>query len=98
MTIAIIRQLVKMDNAGKFIYYRIESGRIIEKEEVNSVVGSLEQFCAQLNSLKVDLLISGKLEKESEAALFESGINLITGISGEPDKILKAYLAGELEF
>ncbi|MBE6389234.1 MAG: hypothetical protein E7043_03570 [Lentisphaerae bacterium] len=98
MTIAVIQQLDKTNNAGKFIYCRIENGKIIEKECVNSVIGHLRQFCAQLNSLKVDLLITGMISKDDENLLFESGINLITGISGDPDKTLTAYLNGSLEF
>ncbi len=82
----------------KFIYYRVEGGRIQEREQVNAVDGSPDQFGAQLNSLKVDLLITGKISRDVELTLFEMGINLISGISGESDKILSAYLAGDLQF
>ena len=66
------------DDIRKFVYYRVESGRILERETVNAVDGPLDQLGAQLNSLKVDLLIAG--------------------INGESDKILSAYLNGELQF
>ena len=81
-----------------FTYFRVEGGRILDREEVNAVDGSLEQLGAQLNSLKVDLLITGKISREVEVALFEAGINLISGVSGQADKILSAYLAGDLQF
>ena len=86
------------DDISKFVYYRIEGGRILERETVNAVDGPLDQLCAQFNSLKVDLLISGKLSREVELGLFDGGINLISGIHGDSDKILNAYLAGDLKF
>ena len=86
------------DDIRKFVYYRIEGGRVLERETVNAVDGPLEQLCAQLNSLKIDLLITGRLSREVEFGLFDGGVNLISGISGESDKILNAYLAGELKF
>ena len=86
------------DNIRKFVYYRIEGGRILERETVNAVDGPLDQLGAQLNSLKVDLLITGKLSREVELGLFDAGINLISGINGESDKILSDYLNGSLQF
>jgi predicted Fe-Mo cluster-binding NifX family protein len=86
------------DDIRKFVYYRIEGGRILERETVNAVDGPLDQLGAQLNSLKVDLLITGKLSREVELGLFDAGINLISGINGESDKILSVYLNGNLQF
>ena len=82
----------------RFVYFRVEGGRILEREEVNAVDGPLDQLGAQFNSLKVDLLITGKISRDMEVALFEMGINLISNVSGNADKILSAYLAGDLQF
>ncbi|MBQ9787771.1 MAG: hypothetical protein IJW33_06350 [Lentisphaeria bacterium] len=86
------------DDIRKFVYFRIEGGKILEREEVNAVDGPLDQLAAQFNSLKVDLLITGKLSREVELGLFEAGINLISGINGQSDKILAGYLNGDLQF
>lgn len=86
------------DDIRKFVYYRIENGKVVEREQVNAVDGALDQLAAQFNSLKVDLLITGKLSREVELGLFDAGINLISGINGESDKILSAYLNGDLKF
>ncbi|MBE6365016.1 MAG: hypothetical protein E7053_04605 [Lentisphaerae bacterium] len=86
------------DDICKFVYYRIEGGRILEREMVNAVDGPLDQLAAQFNSLKVDLLIAGKLSREIELGLFDAGINLISGVNGLSDKILSSYLAGDLKF
>ena len=86
------------DDIRRFVYYRIESGRILERETVDAAPGALDQLSAQFNSLKVDLLIAGKISADVERGLFDAGINLISGINGESDKTVKAYLAGELQF
>lgn len=86
------------DDIRRFVYYRIEGGRILERETVNAVEGSLEQLGAQFNSLKVDLLIAGRLSREVELGLFDAGINLISGVTGKSDEILSGYLNGKLEF
>lgn len=86
------------DEIRKMVYYRIEDGKILERETVNAVEGSLSQLGAQLNSLKVDLLITGKISREVELGLFEAGINLIAGVNGKSDEILSAYLSGNLQF
>ena len=83
---------------GRFVYYRIEGGRIIERECVNAAPGSPDRFYTQLNSLNVDLLIAGPLDRETELGLFDAGINLISGVTGEADAVLSAYLSGELKF
>jgi predicted Fe-Mo cluster-binding NifX family protein len=86
------------DDLKRFVYFRVENGRILERECVNAVDGPLDQLAAQLNSLKIDLLIAGKLCREVEVGLFEAGINLISGINGESDRILNDYLNGNLQF
>ena len=86
------------DDIRKFVYFRIEGGKILEREQVNAVDGPLDQLAAQLNSLKVDLLIAGRISRSVEEALFEAGINLISNIQGESDKILSLYLSGDLQF
>lgn len=83
---------------SKFFFFRINDSRVMEREEINAVQTSLNDFCRQLISLEIDLLICDSLSKEWEQGIFESGINLIKGISGEADKILSAYLNGDLSF
>ncbi len=86
------------DKISKFFFFRINESRVVEREEINAVQTSLDDFCRQLNSLEIDLLICDCLSEEWERGIFESGINLIKGISGEADKILSAYLNGDLFF
>ncbi len=85
------------DELIRFVYYRIENGRTVEREEI-SAPDSVEALKRQLTNLKIDLLITGKISVALERKLFDSGINLITGINGKSDWILNSYLNGTLQF
>ena len=85
------------DDLVKFVYYRIENGKMLEREEVNAA-DNLDLLLRQLNGLKIDLLISGRISAALERQIFEAGINLISGLRGQSDHILQQYLNGTLEF
>lgn len=82
----------------KFICFQVEECRVRGREVLETADDSTEGFCRQLNSLNVDLLIVGHLRREVELAIFDSGINLISGINGNADEILSDYLKGSLHF
>ncbi len=81
----------------KFVMYRIENGRIAEREVINAAT-PLDALKRQLANLQIDLLIAGKISGELEKELFDSGINLITGVEDDSDRILQSYLNGTLQF
>ena len=85
------------DELVKFVYYRIEDGRTLEREEVNAAE-NLDALLRQLTNLKIDLLISGRISMELERQIFEAGINLISGIRGTSDQVLQKYMNGTLEY
>ena len=85
------------DELIRFVYYRIENGRTLEREVVNAADG-VDAMLRQLTNLKIDLLISGRISADLERQIFDSGVNLISGIRGESDQVLQKYLTGTLEF
>ncbi len=85
------------DGLTGFVWFRIENGRIAEREEIRAAA-PLDALKRQLANLQTDLLITGGISAELEKELFDNGINLITGISGVPDQILTSYLNGTLQF
>ena len=95
MTIAISGEFG--DGVEKFVWYRIENGRIAEREEINAAY-PLESLQRQLANLQIDLLITGRISSELERALFDAGISVITGVNGKADQILTSYLNGFLKF
>ncbi len=56
--------------------------------------GSLPKFLKEQN---VDVLIAGGLGKGAVAKLSDSGIDIISGISGSPFEAVKTYVDGKLE-
>lgn len=95
MTIAVSGEFG--DELVRFVCYRIEDGRTLERESIRAADG-LEALKRQLANLKVDLLIAGRISGSLERELFDAGINLITGITGESDHVLRSYLNGTLKF
>lgn len=85
------------DDLVKFVWYHLENGRISEREVINAAA-PLEALKRQLTNLQIDLLIAGRLSSGVEKELFDSGINLITGVNGRSDDILNSYLNGTLQF
>ena len=85
------------DELVKFVYYKIENGRTLEREVVNAANG-VDKLLRQLTNLQIDLLISGRIDAGLERQIFEAGINLISGIRGESDQILQKYMNGTLEY
>ena len=85
------------DELVRFVYYRIENGRTLERECVRAADG-LDALKRQLAGLKIDLLITGRIAPSLERELFDAGVNLITGVVGESDRILRSYLDGSLKF
>lgn len=85
------------DELIRFVLYRIEDGRTLGRECIRAADG-LEPLKRQLANLKIDLLITGRISGALERELFDAGINLITGVTGESDRILRSYLNGTLQF
>jgi predicted Fe-Mo cluster-binding NifX family protein len=52
--------------------------------------------CLRIQDLCVDTLICGAVTRHFSELLKASGINLIQGISGQPEAVLNAYLDGTL--
>jgi predicted Fe-Mo cluster-binding NifX family protein len=85
------------DDLKKFVYYRIENGRTVEREEI-ATPPALDALKKQFANLQIDLLICGRIPAELEKTLFDHGVNVISGINGKSDQILNSYLNGTLQF
>ena len=84
------------ENFDRFAYYKIESGKVREQQEVRVAPGAADEFAAQLNGLEADLLIASRISSELREALDAAGVIVIDNISGRADGVLKAYLEGTL--
>lgn len=81
-----------------FKVYDVEDGKIVKEEVVSTNGQGHGALAGVLLSLRADVLICGGIGGGAQAALAESGIKLLGGVSGSADEAVKAYLSGSLSF
>ena len=86
------------ENFSRYAFFRVENGRMKEREIIPVPAGGVEELAKQLIGLEADILIAPKLAGDVEQVLMESGVNVISGIVGKADAVAAAYLNGTLEF
>ena len=96
MVIAVCGSL--KNDAEKFICFKVEKETVRERECIFTPPGGRSALIRQFIGLEIDLVIAGNLSDELECALMDAGIAVISGISGDPDPVLKEYLNGTLNF
>ena len=82
----------------EFTVFEVENGKIERRTVVSTNGtghGALAGFLADRG---VELLICGGIGAGAQQALFEQGIKLVGGVSGEVDEVVRRYLDGTLEF
>lgn len=86
------------ENFSCYAFFRVENGKMKEREIIPVPDGGADALARQLIGLEADILIAPKLSVEAEKVLLESGVNVISGIVGKADAVAAAYLDGTLEF
>lgn len=85
-------------HSSQFKFYVVEKGAIVSSEVVDvegSGHGALAGF---LQENKANVLICGGIGGGAKTAVSEAGLNLFSGVSGEADAQVQAYLEGKLQF
>jgi predicted Fe-Mo cluster-binding NifX family protein len=83
--------------APEFTFVTIENNKVIEKKVIRNPghsVGSIPQF---VNQQGAKYMIAGGMGRRAEAFFNEYGIEVIVGITGGIDDIIKKILDGTLE-
>lgn len=80
-----------------FKLYDVEDDEIISSEIFNADGAGHEALAALLAEHDIDVLICGGLGGGAMAALQASGIEVISGVEGEVDEVVKRYINGEIE-
>jgi predicted Fe-Mo cluster-binding NifX family protein len=78
---------------------------IVEKEEQREAIRSetlleeqdIHRRCLRIKGLGIDILICGAVSQSLLKLLTASGIQIIYGISGNPEDVLDAYFEGALD-
>ena len=79
-----------------FKIYEIKDGEILHTDIIGNDGYGHEALADYLKSLGVDLLICGGMGQGAQNALAESGIAVVSGVEGDADEAVKAFLKGEL--
>ena len=81
-----------------FKIYEAEDGKIISSEVVSTNGSGHGALAKMLKDLGVEVLFCGGIGGGARMALFASYIELFGGVSGDADKAVEAYLAGNLSY
>ena len=81
-----------------FKVYEVADGKVISAEVVDTNGSGHGALAGVLADLGVDVLICGGIGGGAQVALAEAGIKLFGGVSGDADKAVEAYLAGNLAY
>ena len=84
-------------HAEAFKIYEVAGGQIVSSEVVVPDGSGHEAMANFLADLSVDALLCGGIGNGAQAALAEAEIEICSGVEGDADAAVKAYLNGELE-
>ncbi|MCI9627551.1 MAG: dinitrogenase iron-molybdenum cofactor biosynthesis protein [Clostridia bacterium] len=82
----------------QFKLYQVEDGKILSAEIVDTNGSGHGALAGLLSALKTDVLICGGIGGGAQMALAQSGIRLFGGVSGEADKAVESFIAGNLAY
>ena len=82
----------------EFKVYDVEDGKIIASEVVDTNGNGHGALAGVLTALNADVLICGGIGGGAQVALNAAGIKLFGGVSGEADKAVEAFIAGNLNY
>jgi predicted Fe-Mo cluster-binding NifX family protein len=86
-----------LDTASRFLIVEMKEGGEMSRFEVFLEERNLSRRCHRILGMGVKAVICGAVTRHFSDLLKASGIELIPGISGQPDDVLHACLEGNLE-
>ena len=85
-----------LDTASRLLVIEVEGQKEASRFETYLDDQDLYRRCFRIQNLGVDILICGAISRPYYTGMMASGIRVISGISGNPEDVLKAYLKGTL--
>ena len=85
-----------LDTASRLLIIEVEKQHEASRFETTLDDQDLYRRCFRIQNLGVDLLICGAISRPYFRRLMATGIDIISGISGHLEDVLKAYLQGTL--
>jgi predicted Fe-Mo cluster-binding NifX family protein len=85
------------DFAERLCLVDIEAGRVRKQQEVDFADKLASLRVAQLKRLGIDALICGAISEPVAMMIHHSGIDLLSGITGDVDDVVSAYMDSRLD-
>lgn len=79
-----------------FKVYEVENNQVISSEVISSNGAGHGALAELLGNQSVDLLICGGIGGGAQTALADAGVEVCSGVQGNVDQAVEAYLKGEL--
>ena len=79
-----------------FKVYEVENNQVISSEVISSNGAGHGALAELLGNQSVDLLICGGIGGGAQTALADAGVEVCSGVQGDVDEAVEAYLKGEL--
>ena len=86
-----------LDTASRLLIVEIEGQREAVRSETPLEEQDIHRRCLRIKGLGIDTLICGAISRSFLGLLTASGIQIIWGISGNPEDVLDAYFEGTLD-
>lgn len=85
-----------LDTALRLLVVEVKEDGNLSRFEIFLDERDLTRRCLRIQGLGIDTLICGAVTRHFSEMLKASGIDIIPGISGQPDEVLNACLEGSL--
>ena len=86
-----------LDTASRLLIVEIEGQREAVRSKATLEEQDIHRRCLRIKGLGIDTLICGAISRSFLGLLTASGIQIIWGISGNPEDVLDAYFEGTLD-
>jgi predicted Fe-Mo cluster-binding NifX family protein len=85
-----------LDTASRLLIVDIKDHKAEASFETYLEDQDYPQRCLRIQGMGIDVLICGAVSRPFLRMLMASGMQIIPGVSGNPDEILAAYLSGTI--
>ncbi len=86
-----------LDTASRLLVVETDGQMENSRFETYMDVQDLSHKCFRIQGTGVDILICGAVSKRFLEKLVALGVQIISGISGNPEDVLNAYLEGNID-
>ena len=85
-----------LDTASRLLVVEVKEAGDVSRFEIFLDERDLSRRCLRIQGLGIDTLLCGAVTRHFAEMLKASGIDVIPGISGQPDEVLDACFQGKL--